>query len=168
MTTLRLSTTWSPREAAEGRLDHACLGVPPRTLSVVPSCSGDVAGRHAGGRAAMCFRCVLMFVRQVVSSISKGFTAMVLRLWVSVSARPRRHGDHGGKSRARDTTPVVGGWFAVRHAPHGVLLGVATSAFPGRARSRESFTQDPRSAVKPLGLIRLTNHSARGVAPLQR
>jgi hypothetical protein len=52
-------------------------------------------------------------------------------------------------------------------APRGALLA-SRWRFPGEALSRESLTQDSRSAVKARSFDPSVDHSAKGVAPLAK
>src|ERR1700681_4578115 len=52
-------------------------------------------------------------------------------------------------------------------APHVALLA-SRWRFPGEALSRESLTQDSRSAVKARSFDPSVDHSAKGVAPLAK
>src|ERR1700675_1130235 len=50
----------------------------------------------------------------------------------------------------------------------GRFVGVAIECVPGSVHSRESLTQDSRSAVKARSFDPSVDHSAKGVAPLAK
>jgi len=85
---------------------------------------------------------------------------------VSVTARLERRSDPGGRCEQRETPSRFVRLVCCSPAPHGAFGGVAMSAPRGALRSRESLTQDSRSAVKARRYfsIRYANHSVRSVA----